>query len=336
MRAKRAVAQGRSYLGPIYLSKLVGTMAAHVYSEISALLSDNNRDDPDVWGSVWEALPAPRDDNWPRVLELILTTVSKSACTWWFRFVQRCESFPLVLLAILDAKLDVADPRRMEIAARLLAMTNKDFRLMWASDVSEKILNLFRAEFESMKLDGRCDRVLYNFLFIFRSVCPGDTQDIEGLNSQLQWLVNLARAMERPSADARICIRNATMADADEYAQLHSRTLCFMESDTHIMRYAPVPVGPGPDIPRPIALQPEVPEGALLSELFMRSAKRQIDLSRGHVCFLGKVAKPGLCLLLPWSYYSKVFCISATARILGGRWVCYLGMPLRVRFFCRV
>eukprot|EP00959_Pyramimonas_sp_CCMP1952_P433502 9077854-Pyramimonas_sp.AAC.1 len=184
-------------------------------------------------------LPTPAHK--PRVRPRIVSSVLEMACTRWFRCSLRCSSVPLKLWTLVDKSATVPETRRVELARNMLQMTDRDMQLQWDNSSAKKIRILCRSELRSMAEDGLRDTTLYTCALICRAALPGDTQDIEGLNSQLQWIVNLARAMEQPSTDARRCIRNGRLADADWLAQLHVRTLHFMDTDTHLMRYAPVP-----------------------------------------------------------------------------------------------
>ena len=48
-----AKAQGRTYLGPTFLSHLVVYKAQDVYSNLSALLTDDSMDDNPIFGAIW-------------------------------------------------------------------------------------------------------------------------------------------------------------------------------------------------------------------------------------------------------------------------------------------
>ena len=107
--------RGEANVGQTFLSNLVATKARAIWEEMSALLSDASV--MDKWVPVWAVCGGPAVTS---ARALIISLVTRSAAEWKWRFLDRCESFPLCLLGLLEEPQAAPSPRRMEIAKRLL------------------------------------------------------------------------------------------------------------------------------------------------------------------------------------------------------------------------
>jgi hypothetical protein len=334
LRNKAASANGSTYVGPTFLSALVVSKAASIYNDISSLLRPASLNDPYVWGPALECLPDPASHS-AGAIRLIVELVCQLACSWYKRFMQPCSEFPLMFLLVLETPADEPDEKRKTLADRLLKSRDQISNNPH-DDISFKVLELYEAEWHAMARAGTCADSLWKFMLIFRSATPGETQDIEGFNSRLQWLTNLARRMTLPAADARMSIREGLAVSAEVMADRHAGTVQFMDSDQHVYRYAPIPVDDGPDVPR---LPTMVSGGGgitnLLAAALALRAKQLGTIGSKYAYFIEQCS-PGVCFLLSWTYYSKVFVVAATARAEGAGIRCTVDLPLSVRMLADV
>ena len=136
-------------------------------------------------------------------MAIIIRLVLLMVCSWFHRFVEPASSFPMLFLVFVESDPDTRDERRKRAAAQLLASSRAELESHTSDDISWKLLDLFHKEFVVCASDGTCPRNLYDCLLLLRAGMPRETQDIEDLNSILQWLASTARRMEHECADAR-------------------------------------------------------------------------------------------------------------------------------------
>jgi hypothetical protein len=118
-------------------------------------------------------------------LELIVRLVLQLYCSWWFRFVQPCECFPLKLLLMVERPPDYIDPIRQEVSKELLLTPKSELMKSKVDDISWKLVEVFKPQLQRMATTGTCSQDLYIYLLHYRGQLPGETQDLEGLNSRL-------------------------------------------------------------------------------------------------------------------------------------------------------
>jgi hypothetical protein len=278
-------------------------------------------------------------------LELIVRLVLQLYCSWWFRFVQPCECFPLKLLLMVERPPDYIDPIRQEVSKELLLTPKSELMTSKVDDISWKLVEVFKPQLQRMATTGTCSQDLYTFLLHYRGQLPGETQDLEGLNSKLQWLTNISRNMQRPAADASLCIRSvAGQLSADELAATHSDTKQFMKSQQNILQFAPIATCDGPDIPKftplpPLteaeaeaeaALRPPPSQAVTLALAFNCNVRGQIKIGASNVTFVERVHE-GVCAIAAWGYYSQVFMVIGSCVRNGDVWRFHLTWPLKLR-----
>ena len=221
--------RGEANVGQTFLSNLVATKARAIWEEMSALLSDASV--MDKWVPVWAVCGGPAVTS---ARALIISLVTRSAAEWKWRFLDRCESFPLCLLVLLEEPQAAPSPRRMEIAKRLLGTCRRcverdrkqrsiptrraivcvpPCRLCLErqdgahSSFTAKLLDMRRGSFQRMATDGVCEPALYMHLLAVRVLLLGETQEVEGWSSVLQIMCTRARRMGVACASARLSMK---------------------------------------------------------------------------------------------------------------------------------
>ena len=64
-------------------------------------------------------------------------------------------------------------------------------------DFTRKFLAMFDADLQNVADTGLCPLALFVFVLVLRSQLPSDTQDIEGMNSILQWMTKVAPTIKK-------------------------------------------------------------------------------------------------------------------------------------------
>ena len=64
-------------------------------------------------------------------------------------------------------------------------------------DFAWKFVSCFRQELAQVASTGVCPLSLFLFILILRSQMPSDTQDVEGMNSILQWMTKIAPTIKK-------------------------------------------------------------------------------------------------------------------------------------------
>eukprot|EP00959_Pyramimonas_sp_CCMP1952_P109426 2288671-Pyramimonas_sp.AAC.1 len=216
-----------AYLGDTPLSLLVCKYSRTVVGELEALLGHDA--DFGAWANVWHLIP---EVAFPSARLLIVTLVLRAMAGWDARVVRRAESFPLVLLQVVDSPQDDAAEAtrdlRQGIAKRLLAADVHDL-VTNTSDVAFKAREHFVGAWRRMEADGSCEPALYMWLLVWRLQAPHDTQDIEGANSIIQRMANAAPNMHIPLCSDRLRIKLGTPMPAEDAVALHPAILDFMK-----------------------------------------------------------------------------------------------------------
>jgi hypothetical protein len=329
---KAAKALGRAYLGPTFLSKLTTRKSDVVYCEIAALVDDGNAS----FATVWEVL---EDDEQPGARELILNLALTIACQWFFRFVTPCSSAPLSYLWLLESERTVVDEKRQYVAASMLA----DYHLGFLGDkahedCSIKILELWRDDLELTAGTGTISAEFQNFLLMFRAVLSGETQDVEGLNSRLQYITNIARRMEQPGADARLSMMVGEQLSADACASMHTQITSFLNSDSYAARFVPLAHTPGPDVPKLPTASATLDShmSSVLATAFTAAMRKETEqLSPKYVYVVASaVVEDASALVLPWSFRARLFAVKGIIRPrVGGSWVFAFQLPICITTF---
>ena len=138
---------------------------------------------------------------------------------------------------MLELPPTVPDVARSRIASQVLSATAKQLAAM-KDDVVEKLVMLFRSDLEACSVDGRMSSSLYTAILYYRRCISGQTQDIEGFNSRLQYISANAPAMRLDIADARMSIRESRLVDPEHSSTYHVATLRRATIEQHMHRFA--------------------------------------------------------------------------------------------------
>ena len=363
---ERAVADCKpiTYLGPTPLSTLVTQKAANVRQELERLFDSEESGDGGAWATVWNLVP---NDYVAQARCLIVTLLLRAIAGWTARVIERADAFPLLFLKVVQDPPSTESASRKALAYRLLHVCEeKDLSNRWG-DAPAKMAKLFRREWDIMERTGACPIRLYCFLLVFRQRLPHDTQDIEGANSVLQRMADVAPNLRIRLASDRLRIKLGNAITTDECLSLHAAVLEYMRTDDNIVRFGddaetptarpplhralagslaadtaapavgpplPPPASP-PTPPRHPPPPPAPPEDA------------QLKLAAGYAAGVGEWMPEFMdsafsledpndgvrkAFLMCWSYNRKVMC--ATAKISsvgGGRYLFQLDYPICLR-----
>ena len=224
---------GKEFLGETPMSKLVAYKARDIFTEIMALAGDASVHTK--WAPVWEVLP---EDRRAEACNLILSLVLQACASWYHRVMMVVESWPYLLLLMVEAPAHVCCERRREVA-RLLAVTSDCCLRKLHSDVALKVKTVFATEIRISIDSGMCAPRLLAFLTAWRSRMAGQTQDVEGLISVLQVMTNRCPNMRLPLATSRLSIKCGMQITSLECASLHSRVKEEMSHDDNVQRFTP-------------------------------------------------------------------------------------------------
>jgi hypothetical protein len=185
-----------------------------------------------------------------------------------------------------------------------------------------------------MASDGCCGEQLFNFLLMVRALNSGQTQDVEGIISRLQYMTTVARRMEIAGADSRMSMHIGDPVDPGRCAVLHKEVLEFIASEQHMSKILPVPTCDGPDLPRAWidhGANGRVTMSLLYAIGFNASLRKQVsgNLGARYVYVVGADCSDGCeALVFPWSYYAKVFASVGVVRLITDSWRFALNWPL--------
>ena len=346
-----------AYLGPTPLSLLVCGYGKTVVGELEELLGHGA--DLGAWANVWHMIP---ETAFPSARLLIVSLVLRAMAGWDARVMRRSESYPLVLLQVVDSPQDDATDAtrdlRRELARRFLAADVQDL-VTKTSDVAFKAREYFKAAWRRMEADGSCEPALYMWLLVWRMQLPHDTQDIEGANSIIQMMAKTAPNMHIPLCSDRLRIKLGTPLPTEDAAALHPAVLDFIGQPQYQQRFEAAPLAdaagaavgaapledarPPPGAP-PVPGRPKAPVGpaararrrrllalADASRFAAPIAAMKPDFMDKLFCLEAPDDRARRAFLLCWSYKRKATAAMGTLRREGGEWRFHLDMPICLR-----
>ena len=114
-------------------------------------------------------------------------------------------------------------------------------------DFSIKFVALFLWELQQIASTGFCPIRLFVWLLVLRSQMPADTQDVEGMNSVLQWMTKCAPTLRQPMVSPSIYqqrnvvygfVWNCNLVSEFVSPKSQSRFPAIEISNAHIRRWA--------------------------------------------------------------------------------------------------
>eukprot|EP00959_Pyramimonas_sp_CCMP1952_P074928 1565791-Pyramimonas_sp.AAC.1 len=204
-----------------------------------------------------------------------------------------------------------------------------------------------------MQVTGECSERLYAWLLVVRSRLPHDTQDVEGMNSVLQRMCDIAPNMHIPLASDRMRIKMGARISAEEAVELHPAIMDTLRSLKYVQRFASMPAILAAPAPLPIAdgeraalaapagrrrpAQPPAPyvvPGALAASLYARPMAELMPQFASQAFSLTPPAMGGSrpAFVMVWKYFARVSVAMARVDPLdGGGKVLRLDSPVRIQ-----
>ena len=144
---------------------------------------------------------------------------------------------------------------RRGVARRILDMSDEELDPSPYMDFGIKVVNSFRSDLEATASAGKCPVSLWVFMTLVRKELAADTQDVEGANSTLQRMANLAPHLKLAMASDRMWLKFGDSISAEDCAELNQDVLQHQSSSTYADRFIPitnaelqlVPAEPGPE-----------------------------------------------------------------------------------------
>ena len=204
--------------------------------EIGAKLNDNFQ--PERWATVFDVLP---ESVHHKARELIITLTLCIAASWEERVHGPSCDFPLLLLRMLESPQGQFCEVRQQVAQSLLDLLEQGAEKLIRrhSDVTVKLCSLYKTKFEHAAATGTCEPDLYIALLTLRRVCPLNTQDIEGNNSELQELIRRSPFIKWARASDKIQLKSGDEITVQELVDLHEETQAYMKTLDYLHRFLP-------------------------------------------------------------------------------------------------
>ncbi|CAK0874788.1 unnamed protein product [Prorocentrum cordatum] len=303
------VRERSGYLGPTPPSQLVSEGGADIRASMSLLPRS-----PHLFDEVFIGLP---DRIRARCRLLVVAMVLASLASWDFRVGCELQSFPLLLLRMLESGPDVRDDTRAAVAAAFLGKSAEEPKAIEASDVQWKNRVLFRAELDSVAEYDTCLDNLYGFLLAWRSGLDTDTQEAEGINGVLQAMGRAANHLERALCSDWLRVKKSDRISPDECVIWHKAAMKHMNMPEHLNRFAVVnrDVTPG----HTFETYYEDVHLAARAAQFQLGMARRIDVDVGVVWFFVRVTAANACAgyFVCWSYYRNQFAAVASIETIA-------------------
>ena len=331
---------GSASPGASFISDLVAFRVAQTMEEMSDLLAEDSFEG--VWGSVWHLVP---ECNVAEAKALIVSLVLQAASGWQMRFMDAVEGWPLLLLVCLESAPHVACIRRQYVAEKLLGECVACLREK-LGDITWKIREVYKRDWEHMRSSGMCCRGLFAVLLTLRGVLHGDTQEIEGWNNVLQLMGRRARSMRIPLASARMKLKHGARITPEQCCAVAGEIKREMHTSEYADRFRPVEE----HVPSAHATaaagsaqchepsccmhhDPLLVKAALLAHPVKNSIE-QTALHAMYVYIISKVAGKNLVtsnkgFVLSFSFYSTLWCNSGNISSASGEKTFHLILPLR-------
>lgn len=281
------------------------------------LLSDNALDDPHTFKPLYHMVPD--EAMLSRTFETVVGLALTLACAYSFRIGEPCERLPLSLLWVMDRPADEPCDVRKQIARTWQDNSAEELNQSLTEYFSLKVRNLWYHDIRRIAETGTVGIGFYNFMLKYRASMPAESQEIEGVNSKLRWLMQLARNIRWQTVDSRMSIQKGDLPMHTDIVAAHSQTLAWESSDAHLQRFAPVASKPACDLPKPF------PPAVFRSRTFAAACAYALTVNRlfrrrgRHATFVGPVIDSTVCYLFPWGHGYSLYSISAACRrTVGG------------------
>ena len=135
-RAEQAArTEGHTFLGPTPPSMFVCGKAESLYHDIADLLNTERFSRQDVWGSIW---PSVCETDRIEANALIAHLVLQCACSWQYRMMRPTQSFPLLMMRMVESDANTICEIRRNVARRLLG-TDECCQTTSESDLTLKV-----------------------------------------------------------------------------------------------------------------------------------------------------------------------------------------------------
>eukprot|EP00927_Polykrikos_kofoidii_P002667 TRINITY_DN11067_c0_g1_i1.p1 TRINITY_DN11067_c0_g1~~TRINITY_DN11067_c0_g1_i1.p1 ORF type:complete len:1330 (-),score=171.22 TRINITY_DN11067_c0_g1_i1:47-4036(-) len=220
------------------LSQLVCGKTAQIAGEFSQLLDDESV--LGKFGRVWQLVPSDRTNE---AMTLIVSLILRGAAGWHLRFTLRLQTFPLILLRVVERAADTCCLERQRVARDLCALNECCLARFDGphSCITRSLKTMFIQEWRRMATDGKCkNALLWSVLLAIRSCCAGETQEIEGFNSTLQTQCKRAPRMELPLASDRLNLKHGRPVRPADCVSVNKEVSIRMASEAATTRFAPI------------------------------------------------------------------------------------------------
>jgi hypothetical protein len=169
----------------------------------------------------------------------VVTLVLKGATGWFFRVIEKIESFPLLFMFFLRNRPDEVDNVRAQLSQRLLDTPDCCLESLY-SDLAVKVKIRFGTELlYVVQNQGRVPTELYVYLLSYRSQAPLETQDIEGRASYIQTMAKRAPYLQIALASHRMSLAMGLGIGAEECTNLHGQVTELVKSDHWANKFVP-------------------------------------------------------------------------------------------------
>ena len=173
---KLATASGTAFLGPTMLSDMVSFKEVELRSDIAALLTPQASTNPLIWGNVWDIVPQVLQ---PFATRLIVEVVLSIAASWQFRYTNMVNTSVMQLLLLVAKPPHITCERRQRLAQWVMHASDDDL-FCPQSDIALKLRALYMNELTVVSESGMVPLNLFNFIALWRSGLPDNTQVVEG------------------------------------------------------------------------------------------------------------------------------------------------------------
>lgn len=187
-----------------------------IKDEFDALISDA------AWSTTWARLVGMTDDAaLPRWIETVVIHSIEICTDYVNRFQIPFCSYPRKLLWIVAAPHNEYSETRRDVARQLVELT--DDQLVRVGDLAQKIRTIFLAELRAASVNGFLDLALWDLLHTIAELWHVDTQDIEGCNNILKYIMHLCPGIAWALLSARITSKKEIIQCGDDLDGLASR-----------------------------------------------------------------------------------------------------------------
>ena len=266
---REAEDNGEMYTGPTPLSELVYGYAKDQMEEFNSLLRESTS--TMEWMPVWSLI---KTNQRASTICLIVTLVIQGASGYWWRIVLPSTTLPLSILLLIKSPRDVVCRERMGVAAEILDTADCCLVRM-RSDVALKMQHVFRTDLEFAKTHGLLTNRLWAFVTLARGVMSHATQDVEGLNSIIKHITDIAPYMQLPLVNSRLSLKKGKRVTPRQCSDMEKEIKERQGSPENVGRFVPLPIA-GPEVP----MRPDVACAHRWSFLHRACASVAIQISK--------------------------------------------------------